>query len=155
MILSDEQLLELRRRLKVTTVPEWKTLPGMESQITSMKALLSDVFLRKQNEALVWMNGIIGRVLLLGPGGCNKHILLDYCLKSLQKEYASHSPSRLCVGKDNCFRCLRSLRIYHHPFGRRLYWEWRWCFPYYRSSSYFTNNATCVSLNVMMCRQAI
>ena len=53
MILSNKQLLELRRRLKVTTVPEWKTLPGMELQITSMKALLSDVFLRKQNEAFV------------------------------------------------------------------------------------------------------
>lgn len=50
MILSDEQITELHSRLKLTTVPNWKSLPGMSSQISALKTLLSDVFIRKHNE---------------------------------------------------------------------------------------------------------
>lgn len=78
--------MELRNRLKVRTIPKWKSLPGMEDQINAFKALLSDVFIRKRNEALLQLYFLIYRVLLLGPGGCNKHILLDYCLDSLYQE---------------------------------------------------------------------
>ena len=41
---------------------------------------------------------LIYRVLLLGPGGCNKHLLLDYCLKSLQKEHEKEATSRIVYG---------------------------------------------------------
>jgi hypothetical protein len=51
MILSETQLQEIRRRLKVSTVPDWKTIPGMSEQIVSMKRLLTDAFTKKRNEA--------------------------------------------------------------------------------------------------------
>ena len=51
MILSEEQIYELRRRLKINTVPNWKSLPGLSTQENALKSILSDVFLRKRNEA--------------------------------------------------------------------------------------------------------
>lgn len=51
MILSETQLQEIRRRLKASTVPDWKTLPGLDEQIVSVKRLLSDAFTKKRNEA--------------------------------------------------------------------------------------------------------
>ena len=51
MILSEEQIYELRRRLKINTVPNWKSLPGLSTQENALKSILSDVFLRKSNEA--------------------------------------------------------------------------------------------------------
>lgn len=93
MILSDSQLLELRRRLKLTTVPNWKTIPGLENQILTLKALLYDSFVRKQNEAYFIIQFIRNRVLLLGPGGCCKHLLIDYCLHSLFVENDGNTPS--------------------------------------------------------------
>ena len=51
MILTETQLQEIRRRLKVSTIPDWKTLPGMNEQIISMKRLLNDAFTKKRNEA--------------------------------------------------------------------------------------------------------
>ena len=49
--MSEEQNAELRKRLKATTVPNWKTLPGLSNQEIALKSILSDAFLRKRNEA--------------------------------------------------------------------------------------------------------
>ncbi|KAK8820428.1 hypothetical protein WA577_006491 [Blastocystis sp. JDR] len=89
MILSEEQITELHSRLKLTTVPNWKSLPGMSSQISALKTLLSDVFIRKHNET----------TLLLGPGGCCKHLLLDYCLHALEEEHSSTKPNIFSQGE--------------------------------------------------------
>lgn len=51
MILTEVQLKELHRRLKLTSIPNWKSLPGLETQVIALKNILSDVFIRKQNEA--------------------------------------------------------------------------------------------------------
>ena len=93
MILSEEQIVELHSRLKFTTVPNWKALPGLSSQIATLKTLLSDVFLRKHNEAYLEWHGVRVSALLLGPGGCCKHLLLDFCLHALEEENSSASPS--------------------------------------------------------------
>ena len=95
MILSDSQIDELHTRLKLTTIPNWKTLPGLEQQVTALKSLLSDVFIRKRNEAYPKLLLFNNRVLLLGPGGCCKHLLIDYCLHSLCNENSSMEHSKL------------------------------------------------------------
>lgn len=93
MILSDEQIVELHARLKFTTVPDWKALPGLSSQIATLKTLLSDVFLRKHNEAYLEWHDVRVSALLLGPGGCCKHLLLDFCLHALEEENRNATPS--------------------------------------------------------------
>ena len=125
MILSEEQITELHSRLKLTTVPNWKSLPGMSSQISALKTLLSDVFIRKHNETFLKYICIIRSTLLLGPGGCCKHLLLDYCLHALEEEHSSTKPSILIISLFP--RYLLTGRVYSHQFGWRLYWQRRRC----------------------------
>ena len=78
MILSDSQLLELRRRLKLTTVPNWKTIPGLENQILTLKALLYDSFVRKKYKKYEKTEKIIG---------CSLDFLCNYLRETYYKNY--------------------------------------------------------------------
>ena len=55
-------------------------------------------FYGNRTKRLLVTNRLMYRVLLLGPGGCNKHLLLEYCLKNLQKEHETEATSKVVYG---------------------------------------------------------
>ena len=88
----------IRSRLNSSWIPDWDKLPNLDQQHRRLKSILIQSMVFGNNDMYFIIHPSLKslffyRVVLSGPRGCGKHLLLNYTLKQLDTEFSKSTNS--------------------------------------------------------------